>query len=349
MKESKILFSLMAGGILAASLLLFFIWQGNLPEKTLENTELSQNLLVKRENVPPKTAPEPHFTDNLLKPVNNLVRSVEKFVFGTEYVGLFSNQDEKKNVSVGRETSQGVETSQNNTSKVPQLTEEEIFSRLWPVEYRNALITLQDLMIKDGFMLESEKVSHMTSDEHIYAALLKIADYALKQGWVESADFDQLRTGIQELERTISMERTNLRTKGKISNGVLLPGGQRINKTPLTKQSFFSTIIDGLKYSLTVNTANAQIPGVPGWHTTPDCYKDLAPVNPVPGVNLWAFCCNCGLLCTPFGCVGIPDCGPFSLACNVPLGCLNRFCGGWPNAIWDSFSNPLGTGICGCG
>ena len=264
--------------------------------------------------------------------------------------GGFFNENSNNSEDIKSVSAEHVSTSK------PVLSEEQIFDILWPKSYRDALVMLQDLMVKDDFISESAKVSHMTSDDHIYAVLLKIAAYALKQGWVGSADFDQLRAGIQELERTISAERANLRTTGKISNGVLLPGGQNINKTPLTAQSFFSMIVDGLKYSLTVNMANAQIPGVPGWHTTPDCYKDLAPLNPVPGVNVWAFCCNCGLFCVGYYCEWFDDCGPFSVECNVPLGCLNLMCGPWilgvpsgpvwPNTIWDPFP---GTGICGCG
>ena len=270
-----------------------------------------------------------------------VVRPLEPAVSYIE--GVFSNETPVTNISTTV-----LSPNEPRDNKKPLLSEEQIFDTLWPQSYRDALITLQDIMIRDGFMTELEKRSVITSDEQVYATLLTIADYALKQGWVESADFDQLRMGIQELERIIAGERANLRMSGKVSASVLLPGGQRINNTPQVKQDFFSMIIDGLKYSLTAQEANAQIPGVPGWHTTPDCYKDLAP-NPLPGVSLWAFCCNCGLLCTPLGCAFIPDCGPFSAFCNVPLGCLNLMCLAWPNAEWDAFWNPLGTGICGCG
>lgn len=231
----------------------------------------------------------------------------------------------------------------------PALSEEQIFEILWPQSYRDALVILQDLMVNDGFITGSEKISPITSDDDVYAALFKIAAYAEKQGWVGSADTEQLRRGIQELARIINVEREALRINGKISSGVVLPGGQRLNETPLSRQSFFSMIIDGLKYSLTVNAAHAQIPGGGNWVTSPDCYKDLSPTNPTPGVDLWAFCCNCGCRYVLYTCVFVPDCGPYSRGCDVPFGCLNLVCGGWPNAIWDQFSYPLGTGICGCG
>jgi len=225
----------------------------------------------------------------------------------------------------------------------PALSEEQIFERLWPQSYRNSLVMLQGLMVKDGFILESEQVLHITSDQQIYPILQKIVDYAELQKWVVPEDAKKLRRGIGELERTIITERNILRASGAMSNAVL-PGGQRIDKTPMSKQSFFSAIIDGLKYSLAVNAANAQSSGGGSWVTSPDCYKDLSPNNPVPGVNLWAFCCNCGCKYVYYTCVFVPDCGPNSTYCDVPFGCLNLVCGGWPNAIWDP-----ATGICGCG
>src|SRR3989344_5403807 len=204
----------------------------------------------------------------------------------------------------------------------PVLSEEQIFDILWPESYRYALVMLQDLMIKDNFITTSEKNTIFATDDQIYAVLFKIAEYAKKQGWVGPADATQLQKGIQELERLISMERANLRATGKISSGVLLPGGQRIDKKTLTKQDFFSMVLDRIKYSLTTNSANAEIPGGGNWVTSPDCYKDLAPSNPVPGANLWVFCCNCGLYCVGYYCEFIDDCGPYSTQCNVPLRCL---------------------------
>src|SRR3989338_8401464 len=259
--------------------------------------------------------------------------------------GVFSSGSGENNNSTGDSKSFGAESEfEHGFASQPALSEEQIFDILWPESYRDALVMLQDLMIKDNFITTSEKNTIFATDDQIYAVLFKIAEYAKKQGWVGPADATQLQKGIQELERLISMERANLRTTGKISSGLLLPGGQRIDKTPMAKQDFFSMIVDGLKYSLTTNSANAEIPGGGNWVTSPDCYKDLAPSNPVPGANLWVFCCNCGLYCVGYYCEFIDDCGPYSTQCNVPLGCLNLICGAWPNAIWDPE-----TGICGCG
>lgn len=234
-------------------------------------------------------------------------------------------------------------------SQGPQsLTDEEILNRLWPPVYREALQSLEIRMVEDGFITKREQHSVMQSDADIYAILSKLIDYAEKQGWIVTDDALKLRTGLAvDLPRQIEAERKALRIQG-INTSQLLPRNQHIAKSD--SKSLAIGIIDGLKYILSAHYADAQIPGVPGWHTTPDCYKDLAPFNPIPGFNSLAICCNCGLFCAPpLACVFVPDCGPFSVACTIPLGCLNLNCKLWPNAIWDKFTNPLGTGICGCG
>lgn len=63
-----------------------------------------------------------------------------------------------------------------------------------------------------------------------------------------------------------------------------------------------------------------------GSGTIVDCYAEAGP-NPIPGSNLWAPCCDCGI--------------PVKGFC-IPIGCLNLLCR-YGNAIWDP-----ATGICGC-
>ena len=225
-------------------------------------------------------------------------------------------------------------------------TDEEIFNRLWPPVYQDALQDLENRMIGDGFVAAGEQHQSIRSDEDVYFILSKLIDYAEKNEWIVVEDAAKLRVGLTvDLPQQIDGERRALRENG-ISTSTILPRNQRFVHSYSDQDKLARDLIDGLKYVLTLHYADAQ---VGGWHTAPDCYKDLAPLNPVPGFNSLAICCNCGLLCTPYGCTFIPDCGPYSAACNVPLGCLNLNCGLWPNAIWDQFSYPLGTGICGCG
>lgn len=269
-------------------------------------------------------------TETVLKPFTSLVLGNDTSVF----------------IAQKQEQSASVPKPQQNQSVRP-LSEEEIFDRLWPPAYREALVTVQDQMIEAGFLVSGDKVSVFTSDDDVYRVMSNLLSYAEKNNWVAPADAVKLRKGLDvDLVAAIAADREHLKTNGTVSSAVL-PRNQRLDVS--VSPTLVQNIIDGLKYVLSARYAEAQIPGVPGWHTIPDCYKDLAPIFPPGGPDLWSFCCNCGLLCVGPVCTFIPDCGPFSVACDVPLGCLNLMCATWPNAIWDAFWYPLGTGICGCG
>lgn len=226
-------------------------------------------------------------------------------------------------------------------------TQQELFDLTWKPEYRNYLIVIQDIMIKDGFMSPSEKNTALDSDAAIYAVLNNLFNYAFSKGWVPAEDIPKIKQGLAELPQRVDADRRAL--QGGATSSVVLPGSQKLVLSHLNTRSFFDDLINGFKYVLSIPDTYAQIPGVSGWHTTPDCYKDLNPLYAVPGFNLEAFCCNCGWFCTPYGCTFFPDCGGYSWRCNVPAGCLNLICLGWPNAIWDSPTNALGIGTCGCG
>lgn len=240
---------------------------------------------------------------------------------------------------------------QNTTQEGPQsMTDEQIFDRLWPPVYREALQGLETHMVDQGFIKEEEKHLSITSDADMYSILLKIIDYMESRGWTTSEDATKLREGLMvHLPKQIEAERTNLRKNG-VKTGILLPRDQHITSQDST--SLALDIIDGLKYVFSAPEAQAQFGLGVGWYTAPDCYKNLAEFNPVPGFNSLAFCCNCGLSCVPpLACVFVLDCGPFSTLCTIPLGCLNLNCKLWPNAIWDGPPGavPPYTFTCGCG
>lgn len=239
--------------------------------------------------------------------------------------------------------------------KPPKPTEEEIFNKLWPLDYRDFLTVMQDLMIKDGFMAAEARISLVDTDEKVYSILLKTTDYAEKQGWVVAEDAEKLRRGVSiSLRAAIDEERKAYR-EGRTPISIL-PRDQNISRVWYGKQFFVEDVIRGLKYVLSIQTANA------GWHTSPDCYKDNNPEYTVPGFNAWSFCCDCGLnwRCSSVGCICVykEHCGPGGCDC-ANFGCLNNVCGWgpgpafgpehWPNAIWDSLGGAFGTGICGCG
>ena len=231
-----------------------------------------------------------------------------------------------------------------------QLTEADVFNRVWTSDYRNYVETIEKLMIQDGFV---KGPSALNTDQDMYDSMERILNYALKKGWVAEKDSESLRKGIREvLPALIEEEKQGFLSGNEQTKA--LPKDQNLTLQKKSQKDAVSDLLDGLKYVFMASPAHASEDYTPSWNTSPDCYKDLNALNPVPGVNLWAFCCNCGLYCS-YGCVFIYDCGPYSTSCNVPLGCLNLVCQSWPNAVWDAwwyFGSPPGnipTGICGCG
>lgn len=220
-----------------------------------------------------------------------------------------------------------------------ELTDEEIFDRLWPPSYRQALLDVEKMLVEQDFLPAGSRHKALLKDEDIYDILLTFINAAEKNGWIVGQDASLFRKGVRELlPKDIESERAELQRNGGISSGRAFPGGQQFTRSFLDQKDLLDSLLEGLKYVFSVNYALAS------WVTSPDCYKDDAPDYPVPGFNTLIFCCNCGLFCTTFGCEFIEDCGPQSAQCNVPLGCLNLVCGAWPNAIWDPE-----TGTCGCG
>lgn len=243
----------------------------------------------------------------------------------------------------GSETLERVFSSQGERpqkeSSVPMfqnaVSDEEVFNRLWPEDYRQGLFIVVDVMKKDGFVAQDIVVTfHKNQD--IYDFLELMLRYAKVKGWIDEERYQSFHGGlINILPETVEQEAQAYRQTGMRHNS--LPGNQRLLLSG-TSKDIVDTIIDGLGYVFFLAK-----PAEGAWITGGDCYKDDAPFYPVPGFNSLNFCCNCGLKCAKV-CVFVPDCGPHSVACDIPLGCLNLNCKAWPNAIWDPT-----TGICGCG
>lgn len=262
------------------------------------------------------------------------------------------------------------------------ITERELFNKLLPKQYFSFLDYLQDFLISQNTILPSERTAIDAPDKET-ALFLKSLDFFKSQNALTDDDLQRLKEFLRDkytLFRKRELEGLRRRMEYEQSRQTRLPTidellARALPKTPSDRYAAIPRNSDpinasgdqfrieppalvsliqelGLKNILRfgarllfgAKTAMAQIPGVPGWHTIPDCYKDLNPAFFVPGFNAWDACCNCGLFCAPIGCTFVPDCGPFGAACNTPLGCLNAICIGWPNAIYD-----YTTGICGCG
>src|SRR3989344_2950151 len=70
--------------------------------------------------------------------------------------GVFSSGSGENNNSTGDSKSFGAESEfEHGFASQPALSEEQIFDILWPESYRDALVMLQDLMIKYNFITTS--------------------------------------------------------------------------------------------------------------------------------------------------------------------------------------------------
>jgi len=247
-------------------------------------------------------------------------------------------------------------TSVSPSSPLPQrvMSEEEIFNTLWPKSYLENLRVFEDVMHNDGFITEAERHTVIDSEEDIYAVLLKMLDYTEAKQWIPAGDIAKLRQGLLgDFKKMKDRERELLReppAEGPTSSLPQFPRPFLSSKEESSRTFIVSSLLNALSI-LSLPEAEAD---APWWHTlltgSSDCYKDEDEDFKPLGPNLWAACCNCGLTFDiEFGTVFNLDCGPFSVFCDIPLGCLNLVCIDWPNAIWDAFWYPNGMGICGCG
>ncbi|MDD4761512.1 MAG: hypothetical protein PHZ25_00600 [Candidatus Pacebacteria bacterium] len=199
----------------------------------------------------------------------------------------------------------------NQSVENPTLSEEEIFSNLWPDYYLSHLSKIQDLMVENNFISSAEKIS-FDSEEKIYNFLEKFSLFYKSVANLTDDEFLSLKEKLAKVPELKSEQRKELL------------------KNKLSFLDLFGNFI---------KTAEASWIGVP-----PFCYKDLAPGNTAVGFSSPVFCCNCGQFCNVHGCNFVYDCGFSGAACTIQMGCLNSVCQGFPNAIWDP-----GTDMCGCG
>lgn len=226
-------------------------------------------------------------------------------------------------------------TSINPVSSSPILSEEEIFQRIWSDDYIKYLQEIDRLIIEDGFPADgNDPQTILATDKDIFKFLRSMFIYTYKKGWITDNDLNNFLNGVEEiLPELIKQERDALQNKGTLGN--FLPNNQYLTQR---KQLFWKFAKGILNIAINVQPIYA------GWTRNEDCYKDDDPNNQKIGSNKAVFCCNCGLHHHGDHWHFHNDCGPYGVACDRQLGCLNRVCGAWPNAIWDRQ-----TGICGCG
>jgi len=256
------------------------------------------------------------------------------------------------------------------------LSDKEIFEKIWPASYRDELIDLQNLEIvggeliagggiSDGFnfddsspsdfatdpvewYIEPEKrVLKFSSDEDIYLAIDVIFEEALESKMITQEEMSKFDEGALVLKKLIDQEKSNLK-KGQLKSSATLPGYQNFYQAKNQPSLVVKEILDGFFY-----TVFMAKPVDAKWVRSPDCYKDDDPSFKPLGMNTRVFCCNCGIKFVRVGKYCIPifkdDCGEKMSICGpgcrpgIPLGCLNKICKNYPNAIWDP-----DTGLCGC-
>lgn len=245
-----------------------------------------------------------------------------------------------------------------------QLSEEEIFQKIWPANVRDTLKDLGNLVIKDGVIVKEIPTSggesgagvkgipiqnwsmseggtnEFKTDVDMYRSLGALLDESLKQGWIKDQEYKNLKKGLtQDLPLIVEKQKEALRKWGRFGGSA---SGSDLSMVPADPKKLIGDLFSFLSNLLPIAPEAKAF-----WYTFPDCYKDDIPVYPVPGFSLWDPFCNSGFYCA-YGCTFVYDCGYQGVYCNVPIGCLNLICRAWPNAIWDAVWYP-GTGICGCG
>ncbi len=193
-------------------------------------------------------------------------------------------------------------------------TQEELFELQWPLEYRQKLSYLQDLIVQQGLLPESDRVQFKNQEE-IIGFLIKFLPIASQMGIISQEDAERYR-------RTITTDLINAKVKEReILEKKLLQGYSSENKIFAPNKSYSSSNPDNLE-PLTLGRAIVEIfkmlfypQNVKGQE---DCFQVIT-FNPgIYGPVFWAPCCRGGFCC------------------------LDYFCAG-RSAIWDRV-----TGICGC-
>lgn len=226
-----------------------------------------------------------------------------------------------------------------STSK-DTLSEGEIFKRLFSDDKLARLREMQNSFIRVGWLKEQDRVA-FTSEENIFTFLERGTEAMIAHDVYAQDQIAQVREAItvRYPEYVAQQKAIILRQQSYLKTFEPLRAHETFARHYAT--TFFPV-------------AHAQIQGI--WDTYGICYKGINPAQTQKGVDLGAFCCNCGFKMVGYIPVYMHDCGPFassngnSAICDIHLGCLNEECAGFNNAIWDGpgAANPPYTMKCGC-
>lgn len=207
--------------------------------------------------------------------------------------------------------------------------EEKIFKRLYPDYFTNGLVYTQNIFIEQGFLdANYEKIEMFDSEEKIFSFTNTIIDVFEEQGFYTSEEATESRVGVNQVWKSLlDSEKRLFREEllgSKLSKKIIVNIFYQIRK------QFSRKIIEAVKNAENIMAKKAY---------AGDCYREGA--GRITGANVWAPCCDCGLICNRHGCYLVTDCRG---RCHIDLGCKNLYGRGGRPVIWDP-----ATRICGIG
>ena len=229
---------------------------------------------------------------------------------------------------------------------VRTLSDAELFPQLFPQFYLDQLIAMRRHFVDWGWM-PPDSPSAITNEQEMYAFIGRLLDVAIAKNFYPASRVQEARDSLKNYEAFIQKKKEAIRRQQASvyrSFDLIDPEREPITAGYLAGALPFYPM-----------TASAQsIDGI--WETSPLCYKAFDSSNTTVGVDLYSFCCNCGIKFYGYVPVFMENCTiAYKEVCDVQLGCLNETCVGYRgNAIWDGmFGGTTGntaplTYKCGC-
>jgi hypothetical protein len=205
-------------------------------------------------------------------------------------------------------------------------------------EYRRSVEEVEKTLAKVGFITEDEMITDLTSVENIQVQQHRFIDFLAsrpedKYFYNNPANVASAHASIdKDIPKAVLARADYFRSLTRAKQDRVLAG------LPPEKESLFARAVN----FFSPESADAQIYGV--WDSITFCYKTIS-VGILPGVAIPWYNCNSGWFIAGYVETYYYDCLPYSVLCNLPLGCLNLVCYTKQNALADI---PTGTYMCGC-
>ncbi len=332
MRDTKKLF-LMSGSLAIFVLALFLILSGPEPEKIAPGPV--------KTSPPPPTGAGPSLGKNVIQS--------ERPEDGGQDKNIFDILDPFRPL---------LEPPKLPAKQIPAMSDAEIFARLFSNLYLQKLSRVEENLIAWGWMPAQDKIS-LSDEANVLKFLDKATEIFISKGFYEKDMIPIVRNAVRiHYPNLLAEKKRALRATSLIKPFDLL------HPAPIFGFEGSLSSLASLLFPFLPEEAKAgiNIPGI--WETSPTCFKGINPSQTQKGVDLYGFCCNCGVKFYGYVPVYVLDCGPFAsdqggntALCDVHLGCLNSNCSGNNNAIWDGVDAlasgegsavPQYTNKCGC-